>query len=97
MAPSGEWSGRAGWWLRAIDQRPGRVLGGPAVRAASGGNLSRPAYYARWYRKGTAHEVEPDVRRNEGLMALIPLVLVRDACPEHPSCRAGGMGYRPGS
>src|SRR5215217_2400372 len=39
MAPSGEWSGRAGVvrFARLIHRR-GRVLGGPAVRAASGGN-----------------------------------------------------------
>src|SRR5829696_5574752 len=41
IPPRGEWSGQAEWmrFARLID-RPVRVLGGPAVRAAFGGNLS---------------------------------------------------------
>jgi hypothetical protein len=41
MALSGEWSGQAEWMRFArLIHRPVRVLGGPAVRAALGANLS---------------------------------------------------------
>ena len=40
--PLGGWCGQAEWMRFArLIHRPGRVLGGPAVRAAFGGNLSR--------------------------------------------------------
>jgi predicted transposase YbfD/YdcC len=43
LAPSGEWSGQAAWMCFArLIHRPVRVLGGPAVRAAFGGNFSLP-------------------------------------------------------
>src|SRR5215216_7006705 len=49
MAPSGEWSGRAGVvrFARLIHRR-GRVLGGPSVRAASGGIPAGPGCHAGW-------------------------------------------------
>jgi hypothetical protein len=47
--PAGEWSGRAEWMRR------GRVLGGPAVRAACGGNLSLTCLPAAWYGRRVKH------------------------------------------
>jgi len=42
-APRGEWSGQAEWMRFArLIHRPVRVLGGPAVLAAGGGNLILP-------------------------------------------------------
>jgi hypothetical protein len=45
ITPYGEWSGRRKVRFARLMQRPGRVLGGPVVRAACGGNL-KPALVA---------------------------------------------------
>jgi hypothetical protein len=54
MAPSGEWCGRVVMRFARLTHRRGRDLGGPAVRAACGGNLSLPWWPRRvvWQTKG---------------------------------------------
>jgi hypothetical protein len=65
-APSGEWSGQAEWMRFArLIHRPVRDLGGPAVRAAFGGNL-KPALLAT--QGGTARaRIGPDARPSADL------------------------------